>query len=137
MPLAGVQKSRHADEDRNAPLSQADARVIRPWGWYEDLLEGPGYKLKRLWLDPGQRLSLQRHRHRSENWTVAEGEGSLLCGDTWTKAAPGITLHIPCGAVHRAQAGDTGLLVIEVQHGALLEESDIERLEDDFGRVLH
>ena len=53
---------------------------MRPWGWYEDLLEGPEYKLKRLWLNPGQRLSLQRHQHRSENWTVAEGEGTLLCG---------------------------------------------------------
>ena len=117
-------------------MSETDKRVIRPWGWYEDLLEGPGYKLKLLWLDPGQRLSLQRHAHRSENWTVAEGQGSLLCNDTWSDAKAGSTLHIPCGAIHRAHAGDQGLVLIEVQHGAVLEEDDIERLEDDFGRVL-
>ena len=117
-------------------MTKTDTRVIRPWGWYEDLLEGPGYKLKRLWLEPGQRLSLQRHRHRSENWTVAAGNGELFCSGTWTQAQPGSTLHIPCGAVHRALGGDQGLLLIEVQHGALLQENDIERLEDDFGRVL-
>ena len=118
-------------------MSETNTRVLRPWGWYEDLLEGPEYKLKRLWLNPGQRLSLQRHQHRSENWTVAEGEGALLCDDTWSEASAGTTLHIPCGAIHRAKAGDQGLLLIEVQHGALLREEDIERLQDDFGRVLH
>lgn len=117
-------------------MSHQDQRVVRPWGWYEDLLEGPGYKLKRLWLEAGQRLSLQRHRHRSENWTVAAGDGTLFCDGIWTDASPGTTLHIPCGAIHRAHGGDQGLLLIEVQHGALLQESDIERLEDDFGRVL-
>ncbi len=117
-------------------MTSTNERVFRPWGWYEDLLEGPGYKLKRLWIDAGQRLSLQRHRHRSENWTVAAGSGALLCDDHWTSAIPETTLHIPCGAVHRAEAGEEGLLLIEVQHGALLQESDIERLEDDFGRVL-
>ena len=117
-------------------MSHQDKRVVRPWGWYEDLLEGPGYKLKRLWLEAGQRLSLQRHSHRSENWTVAAGDGTLFCDGIWTDASPGTTLHIPCGAIHRAHGGDQGLLLIEVQHGALLQESDIERLEDDFGRVL-
>ena len=121
---------------RRETVSSADERVIRPWGWYEELREGSGYKLKRLWLNAGQRLSLQRHHHRSENWTVAEGSGALLCDGRWTSATPGMTLHIPCGAIHRAQGGEEGLLLIEVQHGALLEESDIERLEDDFGRVL-
>ena len=76
------------------------------------------------------------HRHRSENWTVAAGSGALLCGDHRTTAIPETTLHIPCGAVHRAEAGEEGLLLIEVQHGALLQENDIERLEDDFDRVL-
>ena len=117
-------------------MSHQDQRVVRPWGWYEDLLEGPGYKLKRLWLEAGQRLSLQRHSHRSENWTVAAGDGTLFCDGILTDASPGTTLHIPCGAIHRAHGGDQGLLLIEVQHGALLQESDIERLEDDFGRVL-
>jgi len=112
------------------------ARVERPWGWYEDLLEGPGYKLKRLLIRKGQRLSLQRHRHRSENWTVAAGAGELFCDGVWHQASAGSNLHIPCGALHRARGGSADLLIIEVQHGTRLEESDIERLEDDFGRVI-
>ena len=118
------------------PESLASQRVERPWGWYEDLLEGPGYKLKRLLIRNGQRLSLQRHQHRSENWTVVSGEGELFCDGHWHQATPGSTLHIPCGAIHRARGGAGDLLIIEVQHGTHLEETDIERLEDDFGRVI-
>ena len=111
-------------------------RVERPWGWYEDLLSGPGYKLKRLLVRQGRRLSLQRHRHRSENWTVVAGTGQLLCDDHLLDAKAGSTFHIPCGSIHRASGGPGDLLIIEVQHGSTLEESDIERLEDDFGRVI-
>ena len=111
-------------------------RVFRPWGWYEDVIAAPGYKVKRLWIEADHRLSLQRHKHRSETWTVASGNGILSCNGCDREAVPGDMLHIPCGAVHRARDGPEGLLVIEVQLGALLEESDIERLEDDFGRVL-
>ncbi|MGC6483052.1 MAG: phosphomannose isomerase type II C-terminal cupin domain [Synechococcus sp.] len=117
-------------------MATTNRQTIRPWGWHEEVLQGHRYKLKRLWLNPGQRLSLQRHHHRSETWTVAEGHGSLLCNNTWSEASTGSTLHIPCGAVHRAKAGNQGLLLIEVQHGAVLSEDDIERLEDDYGRVL-
>ena len=112
-------------------------RVERPWGWYEDLLSGPGYKLKRLLVRQGRRLSLQRHRHRSENWTVVAGTGQLLCDDRLLDAKAGSTFHIPCGSIHRASGGPGDLLIIEVQHGSTLEESDIERLEDDFGRVIN
>ena len=111
-------------------------RVIRPWGWYEDLGSGQGYKLKRLLIRRGQRLSLQRHQHRSENWTVAQGSGELFCDGQWSNVSAGDTLHIPKGSIHRAFGGDGDLLIIEVQHGEILEETDIERLEDDFGRVL-
>ena len=111
-------------------------RVIRPWGWYEELDSGPGYKLKRLLIRQGQRLSLQRHQHRSENRTVAQGSGELFCNGQWSKVSAGDTMHIPKEAVHRAFGGYEDLLIIEVQHGEILEESDIERLEDDFGRVL-
>ncbi|QNI85512.1 mannose-6-phosphate isomerase [Synechococcus sp. PROS-7-1] len=109
----------------------------RPWGWYEDLLLGPGYKLKRLLVRQGCRLSLQRHRHRSENWTVVAGTGQLLCDGHAVDATAGTTFHIPCGSIHRAIGGPGDLLIIEVQHGSTLEESDIERLEDDFGRVIN
>ena len=112
-------------------------KVERPWGWYEDLSDGPGYKVKRLQLLAGQQLSLQRHQHRSESWTVVQGDGALLCSDQWLDAAVGVTLTIPCGAMHRARAGDQDLLIVEVQYGDDLREDDIERLQDDYGRVIN
>ena len=118
-------------------VSSVSTRVERPWGWYEDLLSGPGYKLKRLLVRQGCRLSLQRHRHRSENWTVVAGTGQLLCDGQAVDARAGTTFHIPRGSIHRAVGGPGDLLIIEVQHGSTLEESDIERLEDDFGRVIN
>ncbi|OUX72868.1 MAG: mannose-6-phosphate isomerase [Synechococcus sp. TMED90] len=120
-----------------ATVQSVSTRVERPWGWYEDLLSGPGYKLKRLLVRQGCRLSLQRHRHRSENWTVVAGSGQLLCDGHSVDATAGSTFHIPCGSIHRAIGGPGDLLIIEVQHGSTLEESDIERLEDDFGRVIN
>ena len=70
-------------------------RIERPWGWYEDLLSGNGYKVKRLLVRAGEQLSLQRHQHRSESWTVVSGVGTLLCGDCWTEATEGVMLSIP------------------------------------------
>ena len=112
-------------------------REHRPWGWFEDLLEAPGYKVKRLLVHSGRQLSLQRHRHRSESWTVVDGHGALFCGDQWYEARPGLMLTIPCGTIHRARAArQQDLVIMEVQHGDLLREDDIERLQDDYGRVL-
>ena len=62
--------------------------------------------------------------------------GALLCGETWHAASQGVMLSIPCGAVHRARADDSDLLILEVQHGVDLREDDIERLQDDYGRVI-
>ncbi len=112
-------------------------RIVRPWGWYQDLLEGEGYKVKRLLVLAGQQISLQRHQHRSENWTVVSGRGQLFCENTWHQAFVGTTLHIPCRAIHRARGGQSDLVIIEVQHGQRLEESDIERLDDDYGRMIN
>ena len=111
-------------------------RIERPWGWYEDLVSGDAYKVKRLLVRSGRQLSLQRHHHRSESWTVVSGDGALLCDETWQDASVGVMLKIPCGAVHRARGGHRDLIILEVQHGAVLREDDIERLQDDFGRVI-
>jgi mannose-6-phosphate isomerase-like protein (cupin superfamily) len=109
--------------------------VLRPWGWFETLGEGPGYLVKRLQLEPGQRLSLQRHRHRCEHWVVVAGEGELEVDGTTLAARPGTTLWIPLAAVHRASAtGPDPLVIVEVQRGESLSEADIERLADDYGR---
>ena len=112
-------------------------RVQRPWGWYEELAQGRTYKVKRLLVRAGCQLSLQRHRHRSESWTVVAGTGALLCGERWQQARAGLMLTIPCGTVHRARGGNQNLIILEVQHGNDLREDDIERLEDDYGRVIN
>ena len=110
------------------------AVVERPWGWFETLGDGEGYLVKRLCIRAGQRISLQRHRHRSEHWVVVSGDGQLECEGTVIPAAAGTTLLVPCGAIHRAAAGGEDLLIVEVQRGTLLSEDDIERLADDYQR---
>jgi mannose-1-phosphate guanylyltransferase/mannose-6-phosphate isomerase len=102
---------------------------------FEGLGQGPGYLVKRLCIRAGARISLQRHRHRSEHWVVVAGNGSLECDGRVLAASPGTVLAVPCGAVHRASAGSEDLVIVEVQRGSLLREDDIERLEDDFQRV--
>ena len=110
-------------------------RVERPWGWFETLGAGDGYQVKRLCIRAGQRISLQRHRHRLEHWVVVAGAGQLECNGDQIAAVAGTTLLVPCGAVHRASASHEDLVIVEVQRGALLSEDDIERLADDYQRV--
>ena len=110
-------------------------REERPWGWFETLGSGPGYLVKRLHLRAGQRISLQRHRQRSEHWLVVAGDGELECDGCRIQAGPGTSLVVPCGALHRAAAGPAGLEIIEVQRGDQLREDDIERLADDYRRT--
>ena len=112
----------------------AGERCQRPWGWFETLAEGEGYRVKRLVLHAGQRLSLQRHQHRCEHWLVASGSGLLELNGQRQPLAAGNSATIAQGAVHRASAGPQGLVIIELQRGALLSEDDIERLADDYGR---
>ena len=110
--------------------------VERPWGWFETLGSGEGYLVKRLCIRAGARISLQRHRHRLEHWVVVQGRGELECDSQCIAAGPGTTLEVPCGAVHRASASDQDLLIVEVQRGDWLSEDDIERLEDDYQRLI-
>jgi mannose-1-phosphate guanylyltransferase/mannose-6-phosphate isomerase len=122
-------------EARRVPMDPTSSHEQRPWGWFEGLGQGPGYLVKRLCIRAGARISLQRHRHRSEHWVVVAGNGSLECDGRVLAASPGTVLAVPCGAVHRASAGSEDLVIVEVQRGSLLREDDIERLEDDFQRV--
>jgi mannose-6-phosphate isomerase len=109
--------------------------VERPWGWFEPLGSGEGYLVKRLCIRAGQRISLQRHHHPVLAAVVVGGHGTLVCDTQNHEATAGCTLLIPCGALHRASAGDQDLLIVEVQRGALLSEDDIERIADDYQRV--
>jgi mannose-6-phosphate isomerase len=106
----------------------------RPWGWFETLVSGTTYKVKLISVKPNSRLSLQKHEHRSEHWVVVTGTGVITVEDAEILASPGTTAFIPVGAVHRLEAGDSELVLIEVQRGAKLYEEDITRLSDDYGR---
>lgn len=123
----------HGDLDHGV---SAPCRSQRPWGWFETLAEGEGYRVKRLRILAGRRISLQRHRHRCEHWLVVAGEGTIRCDDRQITAAVGTSVFIPVAGLHRASAGPADLEIIEVQRGALLSEEDIERFDDDFGRVV-
>jgi mannose-6-phosphate isomerase-like protein (cupin superfamily) len=109
-------------------------REERPWGSFETICSGPNYKVKTLSVKPYERLSLQKHEHREEHWVVVAGTGTITVGDRQLIAFPGTTAHIPKGEIHRLEAGESELILIEVQRGSQLYEDDITRLSDDYGR---
>ncbi len=109
--------------------------VERPWGSYTVLETGRGYKIKRIVLKPGARLSLQRHGRRSEHWVVVEGVAKVTRESETFVIQTNESTDIPIGAKHRLENPGTGMLqIIEVQNGEYLEEDDIERFDDDYGR---
>lgn len=108
----------------------------RPWGYYEVLADEPDHKVKRITVYPGQRLSLQRHRRRAEHWFILRGEAVATLGEKELSAKSGDSINIPVGENHRiANGGSVPLIFIEVQTGAYFGEDDIERTEDDYGRI--
>jgi mannose-6-phosphate isomerase len=107
----------------------------RPWGTWQVLDEGVGYKVKRIEVLPGHRLSYQTRAHRSEHWIVVTGVATCLVDDRTVLARPGESVHVAVGEAHRiANEHDEELVIIEIQRGAYTEEDDIVRLEDDYGR---
>ncbi len=108
----------------------------RPWGRWTVLDVGEGFAVKRIEVKPGARLSLQRHRHRAEDWMLVAGCAVVRVGDEERRLAAPAHVHIPVGAIHQiANPGDDTLVFVEVQTGPVLDENDIERLADDYGRV--
>ncbi len=109
----------------------------RPWGSFTILDEGENYKVKRLEVLPGKRLSYQRHSHRSEHWLVVRGTAKVTLNGTEIIVGTGESLDIPVGSAHRIEnsPGDEELVIIETQTGDYFGEDDIERLDDDFGRT--
>jgi mannose-6-phosphate isomerase-like protein (cupin superfamily) len=111
-------------------------RDTRPWGSWEVIGGGENYAVKRIVVSPGARLSLQRHQHREEHWIVVEGEGVVTRDADRIPVSSGVAVHLPLGCVHRVEnPGGMDLVFIEVQRGDPLDENDIERLEDDYGRA--
>jgi len=110
--------------------------MYRPWGSYTVLGEGPGYKMKKIVVTPGQRLSLQMHYHRSEHWIVTGGTAKVTLGTEVKMVHENESVFIPMSTKHRLEnPGRIPLEIIEVQNGKYLEEDDIVRFDDAYGRV--
>ncbi|MCK4502312.1 MAG: mannose-1-phosphate guanylyltransferase/mannose-6-phosphate isomerase [Desulfuromonadales bacterium] len=110
-------------------------RVNRPWGSYEGVDAGERFQVKRIIVNPGASLSLQKHHHRAEHWIVVKGTAKITCGEKVMILSENQSTYIPLGEVHRLEnPGCIALEIIEVQSGSYLGEDDIIRLEDDYGR---
>lgn len=117
-------------------LRSTDTEDHRPWGYYQVLTDRDDHKVKRIVVYPGKRLSLQRHKLRSEHWTIVSGEPVVVVNDTEVPIRPGEAIEIPAGASHRiGNPGKEPVVFVEVQTGTYFGEDDIERFDDDFGRL--
>jgi mannose-6-phosphate isomerase len=111
------------------------ATELRPWGSFTVLEEGRGYKIKRIEVKPGHRLSLQMHHHRSEHWIVVSGTAKVTCGDKEILLGNNESTYVPQCTSHRLEnPGVIPLVLIEVQNGEYLGEDDIIRYQDDYAR---
>lgn len=116
----------------NYTVGEADDR---PWGRWEVVAAGDDYVCKRITVTPGGKLSLQLHHHREEHWIVVQGQALVTIGDKKQEAGPNMHVFIPLETAHRIEnRGTTDVVFIEVQQGDRLDENDIVRLEDIYGR---
>ena len=110
-------------------------KVSRPWGWFDTLDDESMFKVKRICVNPGESLSLQRHQHRSEHWVVVKGVAEVKCGDKTMKLQENESTFIPKGEFHQLSNPTQEILeIVEVQSGSYLGEDDIERIKDKYGR---
>lgn len=120
---------------RNTELHNIHLTAHRPWGTYTVLEDTPGYKIKRIVVQPGKRLSLQKHYHRSEHWIVVSGTATVTVGDVTQIIRPNESTYIKMGEVHRlSNEGKIPVVLIEAQVGEYTGEDDIVRITDDFNR---
>jgi mannose-6-phosphate isomerase-like protein (cupin superfamily) len=116
--------------------TQTIERTTRPWGWFETVSEMPGSKIKRIGVNPGQQLSLQRHHRRAEHWVVVQGTAHVTLDGREFDLDVGGQCDIALGQVHRITNRTLAPVeIVEVQFGTYLGEDDIERLQDDYGRT--
>ena len=120
---------------KSIPQAETLPRDYRPWGWYESLVVGPRFQVKRIVVNPGAALSLQSHHHRAEHWIVVEGTAKVTVDKEVKLVSENESVYIPLGAVHRMEnPGKVPLTLIEVQTGSYLGEDDIIRYEDAYSR---
>ncbi|HJP67630.1 MAG TPA: mannose-1-phosphate guanylyltransferase/mannose-6-phosphate isomerase [Sphingomicrobium sp.] len=117
-------------------ITTLPAKVSRPWGSYETVAEGPGFQVKHIVVDAGERLSLQMHHHRSEHWVVVRGSAEVTVGEAVSILKENESTYIPVATKHRlANPGEVPLEIVEIQCGPYLGEDDIVRFEDQYGRA--
>jgi mannose-1-phosphate guanylyltransferase/mannose-6-phosphate isomerase len=117
------------------PQAVSHNRIYRPWGFYESLIQGDRFQVKRIVVSPGHKLSLQKHFHRAEHWVVVAGSAVVTRDDEVLLVRENESIYLPLGCVHRLEnPGRIPLTLIEVQSGSYLGEDDIVRLEDTYGR---
>lgn len=135
-PAPGRKLPRRRSIGHDAAVTNATENERRPWGGYEVLADAGDHKVKRLTVDPGQRLSYQRHRQRSEHWFVVGGTGVVTLEGDDHPVGPGVANDVGRGVAHRIRnTRAVPLVFIEVQHGDYFGEDDIERIDDDYGRA--
>ncbi|MAY32613.1 MAG: mannose-1-phosphate guanylyltransferase/mannose-6-phosphate isomerase [Rhodovulum sp.] len=123
-------KSKEAVQATHFPIDH------RPWGWFESLIVGDRFQVKRIHVHPGASLSLQSHFHRSEHWIVVEGTAKVTVEDKVSLVAENQSIYVPLGSKHRMEnPGKVPMVLIEVQTGAYVGEDDIVRYEDDYARA--
>ena len=128
--LVGALKGAERDE------AVEHIRNHRPWGWYQTMDLGERFRVKRIVVKPGAKLSLQKHHHRAEHWVVVRGTAEVTRDDEVLVLHENESIYLPIGSVHRlANPGRIPVEIIEVQTGTYLEEDDIIRIEDEFGRT--
>ena len=117
-------------------ITEIHRTAYRPWGGYSSILNGDRFQVKRLFVKPGKRLSLQKHHHRAEHWVVVRGTAEVTRDDEVIMLSENQSIYLPLGCTHRlANPGKITLELIEVQTGSYLGEDDIIRIEDEFGRT--
>jgi mannose-1-phosphate guanylyltransferase/mannose-6-phosphate isomerase len=120
---------------KNAMQAELFPKDHRPWGWFESLVIGGRFQVKRIVVHPGGALSLQSHHHRAEHWIVVEGTAKVTVDETVTLVTENQSIYIPLGAMHRMEnPGKVPMVLIEVQTGSYLGEDDIIRYEDIYSR---
>ena len=125
-----------AELKKTTELHNIHLTGYRPWGTYTVLEDTPGYKIKRIEVKPGKRLSLQKHYHRNEHWIVVSGTATVTVGEKVTLIRPNESTYIKMGEIHRLEnQGKIPVILIEAQVGEYTGEDDIVRVEDDFKRV--
>ena len=124
-------------EADDRPEAVAHRKVARPWGWFDSVEAGDRFHVKHIHVKPGASLSLQMHHHRAEHWVVVRGTAEVTCGSETFLLSENQSTYIPLGEVHRLRnPGKTDLEMIEVQSGGYLQEDDIVRFDDSYGRAV-